>query len=297
MNPSLQRAVEERLADSSGRPVKILRTRSVGGGSIHAALVATLDDGRRVFVKHNASAPPDMFEKEAAGLSALAAPGAIRVPRNALPGGGDGSPRFLVMEAIESGPRKSGFFEDFGCRFARLHRGTRRERFGFDHDNYIGSTPQPNPETESWVDFWREHRLGFQLRLAHDRGVSDDELDRLGDRLMDRLDRWIDLPDEPACLLHGDLWGGNYLSDEAGDPVLIDPAVYYGHREADLAMTRVFGGFEPSFYRAYEDEWPLPAESEERLPLYELYHLLNHLNLFGRSYRGRCVGILRRYVG
>ncbi len=147
------------------------------------------------------------------------------------------------------------------------------------------------------MDFWRSHRLGFQLRLAREHGVSDDELDRLGDRLMDRLDAWIDLSDEPACLLHGDLWGGNYLSDENGDPVLIDPAVYYGHREADLAMTRIFGGFEPAFYRAYEDEWPLPPGSEDRLPLYELYHLLNHLNLFGRSYRGRCVGILRRYVG
>lgn len=297
MITALERAIEARLETATGQPSEIARTRFVGGGSIHAASVVTLEDSRRFFVKHNASAPPDMFETEAAGLAALAEPGVIRVPGNPLPGGGGGVPRFLILEAVETGATKAGFFENFGRRFARLHRETQREPFGFDHDNYIGSTPQPNAETENWVDFWRTHRLGFQLRLARKKGVSDDELDRLGDRLMDRLEEWIDLPGEPACLLHGDLWGGNYLSDENGEPVLIDPAVYYGHREADLAMTRVFGGFEPAFYRAYEDEWPLPPGSEDRLPLYELYHLLNHLNLFGRSYRGRCVGILRRYVG
>lgn len=297
MTPTLQKAIETRLEDATGQPAEIIRTDPVGGGSIHSAALVNLDDGRRFFVKHNASAPADTFEAEAAGLAALAAPGVIRVPRNPLPGGGDGVPHFLILEAIETGPRKPGFFEDFGRRFARLHRQTRRETFGFDHDNYIGSTPQPNPETEHWVDFWRTHRLGYQLRLVREKGMSDPELDRLGDRLMGRLEEWIDLPREPACLLHGDLWGGNYLADETGDPVLIDPAVYYGHREADLAMTRVFGGFEPAFYRAYEDQWPLPPGSRERLPLYELYHLLNHLNLFGRSYRGRCVGTLRHYVG
>ncbi|MCB1032948.1 MAG: fructosamine kinase family protein, partial [Acidobacteria bacterium] len=122
------------------------------------------------------------------------------------------------------------------------------------------------------------------------------ELESLGARLMDRLDSWLEVPEEPPCLLHGDLWGGNYLVDEAGKAVLIDPAVYYGHREADLAMTRLFGGFGPAFYEGYEEEWPLAPGSEERLAIYELYHLLNHLNLFGRGYRGACVERMRYLV-
>ncbi len=134
------------------------------------------------------------------------------------------------------------------------------------------------------------------MRLARERGLSDDELDRLGDRLLERLDDWIDLREEPACLLHGDLWSGNYMADDAGDPVLIDPAAYYGHREADLAMTELFGGFDHTFYEAYEEEWPLPPGSPERREIYKLYHLLNHLNLFGRGYRARCIGILQRFA-
>ncbi|HUP43131.1 MAG TPA: fructosamine kinase family protein, partial [Thermoanaerobaculia bacterium] len=130
-----------------------------------------------------------------------------------------------------------------------------------------------------------------------ERGLSDGELDRLGERLLGRLGDWLDLPEEPACLLHGDLWSGNYLADEAGDPVLIDPAAYYGHREADLAMTELFGSFDSSFYAAYEAEWPLPAGSRDRRELYKLYHRLTHLTLCGRGYRGRCLEILRRFVG
>lgn len=297
MDAALREAVERRLAEADGRVRRIVGSSPVGGGSIHRAAVVELDDGEHRFVKHSANAPEGMFEREAEGLVALGAAGEIRVPGEPLPGGDDGVGRFLIMEAIPTGRPGGSFFETFGRRFARLHRATRGRRFGFDHDNYIGSTPQPNPWSESWVDFYREHRLGFQLELARSRGLSDAELDRLGDRLLERLGEWIDLPAEPACLLHGDLWAGNYLADEAGEPVLIDPAVYRGHREADLAMTRLFGGFEPAFYRAYEAEWPLPPGSEARLALYELYHLLNHLNLFGRSYRGRAVAILRRYAG
>jgi fructosamine-3-kinase len=204
------------------------------------------------------------------------------------------------MEAIGiGGSGRSGrdFPAEFGRRFARLHRSTRGARFGFPHDNYLGSTPQPNGWSDDGCDFFRRRRLGHQLGLARAGGLADRGLARLGDRLLDRLDRWLDLPGEPACLLHGDLWGGNYLVDDAGAPVLIDPAAYHGHREADLAMTRLFGGFDAAFYAAYEEEWPLSPGSEERRPLYELYHLLNHLNLFGAAYRGRCLAILRRYAG
>lgn len=299
MGPELRRGIEAAVLEATGREIAVTETTPVGGGCINHAEVLLLADGSRLFAKSNAAAPPDLFEREAEGLRALAAPGAIRVPREPVAGRA-GDTAFLVMEAVPTGRPKAGFFRDFGRRFARLHRETVKdapEPFGFPHDNYVGSTPQPNGWSASWVDFFRERRLAHQLRLARKAGLSDDELDRLGDRLLDRLEEWIDLPEEPACLLHGDLWSGNYMSDDSGDPVLIDPATYHGHREADLAMTELFGGFDHTFYAAYEEEWPLPPGSAERRELYELYHLLNHLNLFGRGYRGRCVAILRRFVG
>lgn len=295
----LHRAIETAVREANGREVAIAGSTPVGGGCIHHAEILLLEDGGRLFAKSNASAPPETFEREAEGLRALAAAGAIRVPRDPVAGHAGGV-AFLVMEAVPTGRPKPGFFADFGRRFARLHRETVHrapEPFGFPHDNYLGSTPQPNAWAADWVEFFRERRLGHQLRLARERGFSDAELDRLGERLLDRLGEWLDLPEEPACLLHGDLWGGNYLSDDQGDPVLIDPAVYYGHREADLAMTELFGGFDSAFYDAYEAEWPLPPGSPERRELYQLYHLLNHLNLFGRGYRARCVEVLRRLAG
>lgn len=311
MDLAVRHAVAERLAEASGHEVEIAAVTPVGGGSINDAFRVELassprrGSGRR-FVKCHHGGPAAMFEREAEGLAALAAaggdsPAPLRVPGDPLPGAVDGT-AFLVLEWIETGRPGPGFFERFGRAFARLHRlsaeaGGHGGRFGFCHDNWLGSTPQPNGWLGDWVEFWRERRLGHQLRLARANGLSDRALDRLGDRLSARLREWIDLPDEPPCLLHGDLWGGNYLAGERGEPVLIDPACSYGHREADLAMTRLFGGFTPAFYAAYQEEWPLPPGSEPRLEIYELYHLLNHLNLFGRSYRGRCLAILERLVG
>lgn len=302
MSEGLHRAVEERLFQA-GRSVRVTGQRLVGGGSIHRAAFLEIEGGGRLFVKWNRRDHLAMFETEAAGLAALAEPGALRVPSDPLPGLSPGA-AFLVMEAIPTsspGDRRA-FFERFGRRFARLHRSTadredRPGRFGFEDDNFLGTTPQPNPWTDDWVGFFREHRLGHQLRLARSSGASDPELDRLGGRLLDRLDEWLDLPDEPGCLLHGDLWSGNFLCDDSGEPVIVDPAAYVGHREADLAMTRLFGGFDPVFYDAYEEAWPLPpgaTEQEERDAVYRLYHLLNHLNLFGGGYRGQCIEVMRR---
>jgi fructosamine-3-kinase len=299
MDAALRRAVEEAVQEATGCDIAIAETTPVGGGCINHAEILLLEGGGRLFAKSNASAPPEMFEREAEGLRALARPGALRVPRDPV-AGGIGGTVFLVMEAVPTGRPKPGYFRDFGRRFARLHRETVHdapEPFGFPHDNFLGSTPQPNGWMASWADFFRERRLGHQLRLARERGLSDDELDRLGDRLLDALDDWLDVPEEPASLLHGDLWSGNYMSDDAGEPVLIDPAAYYGHREADLALPELFGGFDSTFYAAYEEEWPLPPGSPERREIYKLYHLLNHLNLFGGGYRGRCVSILKRFAG
>jgi fructosamine-3-kinase len=285
--------LRETLEDGFG-PVS--RVEPVGGGCIHSAARIRFASGTIRFVKWNREAPRDMFSAEAAGLRALAAAGCVRVPGDAE-AGERGGIRYLVMEAVDEGPRPPRFFESFGRRLAALHRRSRSDRHGFDGDNYLGATPQPNGWMHDGVEFVRVRRLGHQLALAHERGRSDSTLDRLGDRLLARLEEWLGGFQEPPSLLHGDLWAGNFLCDREGEAVLVDPAVYYGHREADLAMTRLFGGFDASFYRAYEEAWPLPAGHPDRLPLYQLYHLLNHLNLFGGGYRGQCLAILRRYAG
>ncbi len=296
MSRALYAAVEDLLRASDEGAPRVVGARGVGGGCIHRAELIELDDGRTLFVKSNARASPGMFESEAAGLRALDAVGVIRVPRDVRVGE-TGDLSFLLMEAIDEGRSRAGFSRRFGRALAQQHRAGRGESFGFDGNNFIGATPQPNPRTGDWVDFFREHRLGFQLDLARRSGLSDRTLDSLGDRLLDRLGEWIDLPEEPACLIHGDLWSGNYLVDAAGEPVLVDPAVYYAHREAELAMTRLFGGFGNGFYEAYDEAWPLPPGTGERQEIYGLYHLLNHLNLFGSGYHSRCVSTLRALVG
>ena len=279
------------MAALAGRGVEVLSSRAVSGGSINAAWWVELSNGERRFVKTNSSAAADMFEREVEGLAALAGVGALRIPVDAMAGEA-GSERFLVMEAIETGRPGDGFFADFGRRFAELHRGSIAGRYGFDHANYIGATAQPNEWHADWVEFFGRQRLGHQLELAGRRGLADRQLLRLGERLIDRLGDWLATTNEPPCLLHGDLWSGNFMVDTRGDPVLIDPACYYGQREADLAMTELFGGFGPDFYAAYREAWPLPAGSAERTLIYKLYHLLNHLNLFGVSYRGQCKELL-----
>ncbi len=301
MHPRLQQAVEELVHQATGKIATVVAQRPATGGCIHEAYLLELADGRSLFVKTNSAPLPGLFEREREGLEALDATETIRVPQPLGVGGGDGIAPFLVLEAIETGPPGPGFFADFGRRFAALHRaaaprGPNGESYGFPHDNYLGSTPQKNSWQADVCELWRQHRIGYQLELARQKGRSNAELDRLGDRLLDRLDQWLGDLDEPASLLHGDLWSGNYLVSASGEPVLIDPAAYCGPREADLAMTRLFGGFERSFYEAYESSWPLPPGAAERLQIFELYHLLNHLNLFGGSYRGSCLAILRRLV-
>ncbi|MEM9553430.1 MAG: fructosamine kinase family protein [Acidobacteriota bacterium] len=308
MHQTVRAALEERLG------ARIERAEPVAGGSIHETRRLRLADGRCVFAKIVSAkhAEPgselslDIFAREAEGLEALGAgiaavPGLdadLRVPRVIAV---STAPPFLVLEAIDAGSRPAlggDIVARFGHALARLHRGAVEPsgRFGFAHDNHLGATPQPNGWLGDWPTFWRRRRLGPLLDAARARGVSDRELDRLGDRLLERLDELLAI-DEPPSLLHGDLWGGNYLLGAHGEAVLVDPAAYYGHREAELAMTRLFGGFDAGFEAAYAAEWPLADGAAERAPIYELHHLLNHLVLFGRGYRGGCLQRLRRVVG
>jgi len=273
---------------------------SVGGGCIADARIATFQNGNRVFVK-TAGGETEMFVREAEGLQALAAAQAIRIPRVLAV-----SRQALVLEAIDQGSRGRRFSETFGRQFAALHS-YRGKTCGFPHDNFIGSTPQANqPLNDSWEaacaddggcwpEFFMQRRLQYQVRLAEKKGHGT-ELARLLERAESRILELLGVAIEAPCILHGDLWGGNYMVDEFGEACLIDPAVYYGHREADLAMTHLFGGFDSRFYAAYQEYAPLISGHQERLQAYQLYHLLNHLNLFGSSYYQQSVSILRYYA-
>lgn len=263
----------------------------VGGGCISdaARVGVSMKDGqtKTLFVKSNAASFAENFRCEAGGLGRLRTAGAIRVPEVVAQGVVDGR-AWLVLEWIDTARRGGGFFADFGRRLAELHRATLGDRIGLDHDNFLGSARQINSPETSWVRFVAEHRIGFQLRWAIDRGIAGDRLRRDVQRVIDRLDDLLSGRDESTSLVHGDLWSGNYLCDSGGQPVIIDPAVYHGCREAELGMLRLFGGCPSEFGDAYQDSFPMPDGWQRRTSVYVLYHLLNHLNLFGSGYRDQC---------
>jgi fructosamine-3-kinase len=259
---------------------RVASTRSVSGGDINEAHQIALDDGRVLFAKTNRHADPAMFPAEARGLAWLAEAGALRVPK-VLAVSGE-APSFLVLERIEPARRRPDFDERLGRGLAALHR-FGAAQFGLDHDNFIGRLPQSNRPAATWAEFYRSRRLEPQLRQAADAGLASPRLRRDGERLLATLEDVVG-PPEPPARLHGDLWGGNLLVDEAGDPCLIDPAVHGGHRELDLAMMRLFGGFGTRVFSAYDEAFPLAPGHQDRVPLYQLYFLLVHVNLFGGSY-------------
>jgi fructosamine-3-kinase len=286
---TLRSAVSEALAVAGDRtPVRALDP--VGGGDINeAARVKT--DQAQYFVKWNRRPLPNMFEVEARGLRLLTSARAVRAPHVIAV---IDQPPALVLEWIDTGGAKAEASETLGRQLAQQHRAL-GAAYGLDHDNYIGANPQRNEPGPSWIEFFRDQRLGFQTQLARRNGYLDPGRERMLERLMSRLDKWIDASACAPSLLHGDLWGGNFVADVAGEPVLIDPAVYHGDREAEIAFTELFGGFGPRFYAAYDEAWPLAPGYAERRDLYNLYHLLNHLNLFGEDYGGSVDAILRRY--
>lgn len=274
--------------------VSITRKEALTGGSIHRVEIVELVDGRRFCVKSNRDAG-DMFAQEALGLEAIKQLGILKTPTIIAAEPLNEREQCLVMEAIHPTQPGEKFWSNFGADLAEHHRAGTSSQFGWVSDNYLGSTPQKNEGRQKWVDFFGHCRLSYQLRLARHRGLGSGELFRYGDRLISRLDQWLGDDRSPPCLLHGDLWNGNFLVHADGHAVVIDPAVYYGSREAELSMPLLFGGFPQDFFDAYNQTWPLEDGWLERVELYKLYHLLNHLNLFGIGYLESCVEILKRF--
>ena len=283
---SLLEAIHDELSDTLGKTAAPQWLQDLSGGDINrAALIG--NDNSHWFLKYNQAAPNGMFAAEAQALDEIAQQNCIRVP-SPIAHGNDGDTAWLVLEYLEL--TSNGPAELLGEQLAALHA-IRFDQFGWSRDNFIGTTTQLNAEGTHWSAFWRDNRIGPQLKLANAAGHGA-RLVNKGERLLADLDQFMEDHQPVASLLHGDLWAGNKAFTRDGQPVIFDPASYYGDRETDIAMTELFGGFEPAFYAAYQAHSPLPDGYQLRRDLYNLYHMLNHLNLFGAGYLSRCENII-----
>ena len=269
-----------------------MRATPVGGGCIHEAVALEGPDDARYFAKLNEARFAASFAAEADGLLALGAAG-MRVPRPIVQGTAEGR-AFLVLEFLALGEGSDAAHRELGRRLARQH-GHRGPHFGWARDNFIGLTPQANPPSASWIEFWQTQRLAPQLALARAKGY-DGRLQSLGGQTVDAVPILLAAHEATPALLHGDLWTGNAAFLPNGTPVVFDPAVYYGDPEADLAMTELFGGFPESFYEGYREVRPIADGYRMRRVLYNLYHVLNHLNLFGAGYRAQAERMMERLL-
>ncbi|PKQ60345.1 fructosamine kinase [Labilibaculum filiforme] len=280
-----------RIEDLIGN--KITGFKPVSGGSIATTNQIRFENGHYAFLKTEPYFN-NMFFKEANGLKEIRKSGCIRVPE-VLHVDTD----ILLLEFIEEGKKDKDFFSRFGKQIASLHK-INAGKYGFKEDNYVGATPQlniaVNTELDSWCDFYYNKRLLYQYKLAESKGLVGNELKNGFLVLEGRIEEILEGSEEKPTLLHGDLWNGNFICDQDSNPCLIDPAVYYGHREADLAMTKLFGGFGDDFYTSYQKKKPLPQGYDYRENIYLLYHVLNHLNLFGNSYYGQAVKLVWSYL-
>lgn len=288
---ALSEEISKILTERSGNNVEIIRASPMAGGDINKAFLLNTTDGN-FFTKYNhASAYPQMFEKEARGLQLLQMAREIRVPKVIASGEAENH-SFLVLKYIDSGSKQKDFWPAFGRRLAALHRHT-AESFGLDHDNYIGSLKQYNRSHRKWVDFFREERLRVQMEMAARSGLFPAGWAQSFENLFKRLDEIFPL--EPPSLIHGDLWSGNYMVDDTGQACIIDPAVYYGFREMDIGMSRLFGVFGSEFYESYHESYPMAPGWRERADICNLYPLMVHVNLFGAGYLGSVESILNKF--
>lgn len=303
ISEKMYHSVQEMVNDIFGNDIDMKRRERVHGGDINDAYRVTLSDGSYIFVKENTIGNVNFFLTEAEGLTALRSTGEIGVPR--ILGTGTDEQRgvsFLSLEYIEGMPRIKSYWETFGHQLARMHRADCQEfadegentvKYGFHNDNYIGASPQKNQPKQSWIDFYRECRLLPQIKMAE--RYFEPAVRKKADYLLEHLENYLREPEFPS-LLHGDLWSGNMICGPDGKAWIIDPAAYVGDFETDLAMTQLFGSLPERFYVAYNEVNPVDkAGFMERKRLYDLYHLLNHLNLFGGMYLRSVLEIINRY--
>lgn len=290
---TLQARIEDAISAQSDQEAQFAESKYVYGGCINDSRIVRLKDGRQFFIKTHpkASAFSDLFKTEYKALQLLAEPNVIHVPK---PIAYDDD--FIVMDVFKEGAKANDWQEQMGRRLAELHKATQKSQYGFEENNYIGTTKQINHWSDSWLHFWREQRLAHQLKLFAEKTQQNDPLLKAGEQLLNKLDSLIGKITEPAVLLHGDLWSGNTAANEKGEPIIFDPASYYGHREAEIGMMRMFGGFAARCEAAYAEIWPLQQGSEQRISLYRLYHELNHLNLFGSGYYQSCLTTVKALI-
>ncbi len=284
--------IEQNISESTDQPFVVDNQNSIGGGCINTAMQLK-GSGRSYFIKLNNANRLDMFEAEAAGLAELAKAKAVRVPMP-ICSGVSGSQAYIVLEYLEMGGSARGVMSEFGEQLAQMHQYT-NDRFGWSRENTIGATPQQNNWTAEWIDFYARLRLTYQIEMAADRGIGRATIDATN-RIIDQLSDFFVGYQPQASLLHGDLWSGNYGVLTSGEPVIFDPATYYGDREADLAMSELFGGFGREFYAAYDSAWPIDAGYTVRKTLYNLYHILNHFNLFGGGYGSQASSMANQLI-
>ncbi|MBP5587770.1 MAG: fructosamine kinase family protein [Treponema sp.] len=289
-------SLDDAVKNIFGQNIKIESTYPVSGGDINDSYAHKLSDGTIIFMKSNRFDNESFFIAESLGLSAIAKIGAIKTP-DVLCTGKDNKTShafsFLLLNFIQSAKRSDDYWKNFAHSLAAMHKAPQQPCFGFSSDNFIGATKQINTPYESWIDFFRDCRLTPQFKMADS---YFDERDKTKIKtFLDKLDTLLVEPNLPS-LLHGDLWAGNVMCGPDGHTMLIDPAVYIGHHEADIAMTELFGGFPPEFYSEYKKAFPLQEGYSNRRDIYNLYQLLNHLNLFGRSYLGHVLSIVDHYA-
>jgi protein-ribulosamine 3-kinase len=290
--PSLKNYLESEISALINAKVTVLSVQPAVGGCINNTYVLTTSAGMFFIKTNNAKLYPGMFEKEARGLEKLSEAGVIIVPKPLIQGEIDNT-SFLLLEHIEPSRPKPYFWEDFGYSLAGLHRYS-SEFFGLEYNNYIGSLEQSNRKHNNWISFFIEERLEPLIKQAIDTNKADQGIIRDFSVLFSKLETII--PQESPSLVHGDLWNGNYMVSSSGEPCLIDPAIYYGHREMDIAMSKLFGGFSGEFYSAYNNEFPMESDWNRRIDVCNLYPLMVHVNLFGGSYLQSVKRILRDFI-
>ncbi|ACB53358.1 putative Fructosamine kinase [Crocosphaera subtropica ATCC 51142] len=270
--------ISEHISQATGKSFTIESQKSVSGGCINQGYCLIGED-TKYFVKINHASQVEMFTAEALGLKEMAETQTIRVPKPICWGMTERS-SYIVLEWLEFGRSSKDSWDLMGRNLANMHQYQGQSKFGWSQNNTIGSTPQVNNWTEKWSDFFADHRIGFQLKLASRKGGNFGNYSQIVEKVRDILST---IHPQPS-LVHGDLWSGNAAVTEAGEPVILDPATYYGDREVDIAMTELFGGFPAPFYRGYNEVFPLDEGYKKRKTLYNLYHILNHYNLFGGGY-------------